>query len=327
MHSFSKQLLPARYCITTITCDQFAIGTEILIYSFLQYNPWFEGDINIVISKLSIENRQRLESIYPVKFINASQQLQQQVNLLREHYPHLHDIHLRFYSLEAFNLPQYDRVVYLDSDMHCAGDIKDLFLSDAPLLACLDGFSYEERIAPIIEKAGFSFTATQCRYGKQFKNSFNAGVISFAPNKLPRDHYLALINMLNLEAWSSYGSSIFTDQMVINRYFENQFEIISSQYNYMVFLGDYLHVIDNIAPYQAKIVHFAGKIKPWNEYDQSALYQSAPHYLQFIQHWRALLNKCRNTTDLTSQAKKLLNHYHWIEKGSDHQLEVISRLF
>jgi lipopolysaccharide biosynthesis glycosyltransferase len=216
----NSQSLPERYCITTITCDQFAIGTEVMLYSILKYNPWFNGDINIVIADLSAEYRQRLQAIYPVKFIHASQALIDKIDVLRSHFTHLQDIHLRFYSLEAFNLTQYDKVVYLDSDMYCAGDIKALFLSEAPLLACLDGFSYEDRIAPIVAKAGLTFDVSETRYGKSFKNSFNAGVIAISPEKLPQTHYQDLVEMLDHQSWLSYGASIFTDQMVINRYWQ-----------------------------------------------------------------------------------------------------------
>lgn len=319
--------LPKHYCITTITCDQFAIGTEVLLHSLLKYNPWFNGDINIVIAELSTENRERLLSIYPITFIQASDILLEKVSVLRKHFNYLKDIHLRFFSLEAFNQPEYDKVVYLDSDMVCAGDIKPLFESTAPLLACLDGFSYEDRIATIVADVGLSLESQCQRYGKHFKNSFNAGVISITPSKLPKNHFQHLVDMLDYQAWLSYGDSIFTDQMVINRYFENQIDIISSEYNYMIFLGSYLDFIDDIAPHQAKIIHFAGKIKPWNNYHQDELIACASDYLPFIYHWRTLLNESRNRRNPHYNAQKLLDQYKWIEQGADHKLKATDRLF
>ncbi|MFZ6765762.1 glycosyltransferase [Undibacterium sp. Di26W] len=319
--------LPSRYCISTITCDNFCIGTEVLLYSVLKYNPWFCGDINIVINELSVANRNRLQAIYPVKFIHASADLVKKVDTLRSHFSYLHDIHLRFYSLVSFNLPQYDKVVYLDSDMYCAGDIKVLFLSTAPLQACLDGFSYEDRIAPLVAQAGLTLPTSQKRYGKHFENSFNAGVISISPQKLGNFNFQELLNMLDHDAWLSYGESIFTDQMVINRYFEGAISSISSQYNYMIFLGDYLNFVDGIHWQQAKIIHFSGKIKPWNDYDQQALWKSAPHYLPFIHQWRELLHEARSINRAYDQAQRVLNQYQWITSGADHQLQALDRLY
>lgn len=321
-----NQLQP-KYCITTISCDQFAIGTEVLLYSFLQHNSWFNGDINIVIADLSACNRERLSALYPINFIQASDQLISKVDVLRNHFPRLKDIHLRFYSLESFNQPDYDRVVYLDSDMFCAGDIKTLFTDKSPLLACLDGYSYEDRIAPIVQEAGLTLPLSNERYGKAFKNSFNAGVIAFSPRKLPKDHYTEMLSMLEYESWLSFDDSIFTDQMVINRYFDNQIEVVSSEYNYMIFLDSYLQFVDKLAPHQARMIHFAGKIKPWNNYHQSELLRHAPHYLPFIQQWRELLDAVRNRHKPQFSAQKLIDQFRWIEQGADHQLEKIGRLF
>jgi len=319
--------MPERYCTVTITCDEFAIGTEVLLYSLLRHNPWYTGDIIIVIAELAQEYRDRLLAIYPVKFIQASAALTQKVSVLRRHFDHLNDIHLRFYSLEAFNQPDYERVVYLDSDMHCAGDVKALFATSAPLLACLDGFSYEERIAPMVAQAGFHLPTCAKRYGQSFTNSFNAGVISCNPSQLPQNHFSDLIEMLDYDAWLSYGDSIFTDQMVINRYFADQFEIISSDYNYMVFLGSYLQYVDQLLPQQAKIVHFAGKIKPWNNYSTAELLSRAPHYIPFIEQWRSLLNAARNHNNLKYQAQQVMRQYQWIEQGADHGLQHTGRLY
>lgn len=319
--------LPGKYCISTITCDNFAIGTEVLLYSVLKYNPWFRGDINIVIADLSAQNRARLQAIYPVKFIQASPGLIQRVDTLRSHFAYLRDIHLRFYSLESFNLPGYDKVVYLDSDMHCAGDISALFTSTAPLQACLDGFSYEDRIAPIVAQAGLSLPTSEQRYGKHFQNSFNAGVIAIRPAQLRNFDFQELIKMLDFDAWVSYGNSIFTDQMVLNRYFEGQFSLISSAYNYMVFLGDYLNFVDGIGAQDAKIIHFAGKIKPWNNYDPLALCQNAAHYLPFLHQWRELLQEARANDRAYYQAQRVLKQYEWITAGADHQLQAVDRLY
>jgi lipopolysaccharide biosynthesis glycosyltransferase len=133
--------------------------------------------------------------------------------------------------------------------------------------------------------------------------------------------------MLDFDAWASYGSSIFTDQMVLNRYFEGKFSLLSSEYNYMVFLGDYLNFVDGVTAEKAKIIHFAGKIKPWNNYNKLALWQNAPHYLPFLHQWRELLQEARSIDRTYYQAQRVLKQYEWITAGADHQLQPIDRLY
>ena len=319
--------LPKKYCIATITCDDFCVGTEVLLYSFLKYNPWFDGDINIVIDQLSAQSRQRLAAIYPINFIKADPRLTSKIEVLKTHFEHLRDIHLRFYSLEAFNMTNYEKVVYLDSDMYCVGDIKELFLNDSKLLACLDGFSYEEYAAPIVEKAGLILNTSSKRYGKHFKNSFNAGVLAIAPPILSQNNFKELMAMLDLEAWKGLGKSIFTDQMIINRFFENQFSIISSKYNYMIFLGDYLNIVDKISFRDISIVHFAGKIKPWNNYRKEEILKKAPHYLRYIEIWRELLSELRNKNNIKHTARKIIEQFEWTESGADAALEIQNRIY
>jgi len=326
---FTKKsnLLPDNYCIVTITCDDFCAGTEVLLYSFLQHNPWFQGAINIVIAELSEACRERLRSIYPVQFVQASNQLITKIDILKTHYKHLKDIHLRFYSLEAFNMTGYDKVIYLDSDMYCSGDMKDLFLNEAPLSACLDGFSYEEKAKPIVEQAGFKLSTSAKRYGKHFKNSFNAGVISISSSILSKKNFEGLIAMLDYDTWSSFGNTIFTDQMIINRYFENQIATISGKYNYTIFLDDYIKYVDNISYDDIRIVHFAGKIKPWNNYRKEEILIKAPHYLKYIDIWRSLLMDVRNKKNPKYQATQIIKQYEWTESGADSTLEVLDRIY
>lgn len=319
--------MPDKYCIVTITCDDFCVGTEVLLYSFLKYNPWFKGDINIVVADLSDQSRERLMSIYPVKFIAASEQLIAKIEVLRDHFDYLRDIHLRFYSLEAFHMTGYDKVMYLDSDMYCSGDMKPLFLNEAPLQACLDGFSYEERIVPMIEEAGMQLEATPERYGKVFQDSFNAGVLVISSPALSKTNYEALVAMLDYEAWVGLGSSIFTDQMIINRHFEGQFSIISSRYNYMIFLREYLKVVDDVAFQDASMIHFAGKVKPWNNYDKADVLDKAPHYLKYIEVWREMLDDLRHKNNPKHQAQLLIDQFEWTMSGADQALRSDDRVY
>ena len=188
-------------------------------------------------------------------------------------------------------------------------------------------FSYEDRIAPMVQAAGLMMPVTAMRYGKSLKNTINAGVLAITKPILSETNYKKLVEMLNLDAWRNLGDSIFTDQMVINRFFEGQIAITSSQYNYMIFLNDYLKYIDKVSFQEAKLIHFAGRIKPWNNYNKEELIKKAPHYLKYIEVWRELLSDLRNQGDINFQAQSLLNQYKWTENGANYQLEENGRIY
>ncbi|MBL4706447.1 MAG: hypothetical protein JKY54_18105 [Flavobacteriales bacterium] len=188
-------------------------------------------------------------------------------------------------------------------------------------------FSYEDRIAPMVQAAGLMMPVTAMRYGKSLKNTINAGVLAITKPILSETNYKKLVEMLNLDAWRNLGDSIFTDQKVINRFFEGQIAITSSQYNYMIFLNDYLKYIDKVSFQEAKLIHFAGRIKPWNNYNKEELIKKAPHYLKYIEVWRELLSDLRNQGDINFQAQSLLNQYKWTENGANYQLEENGRIY
>lgn len=319
--------LPQKYCIATISCDRFCVGTEVLLWSLLKYNPWFAGDINIVIADLSEESRERLRAIYPVNFVPAGDRLARKTEELASRIARLRDLRLRFYSLEAFNMTGYQRVVYFDSDTYCAGDVKNLFTGEHVLAACLDGFSYEQRALPLLDQAGLSLPITESRYGKTFTESFNAGVLAISAPALSERNYEALVAMLDYDTWVELGSSSFTDQVILNRHFEGQFTTLSSRYNYMVFLEEYLKHIDGVGFHDAAVVHFAGRIKPWNDYLTGEILEKAPHYLKYIEIWRELHADLRNKDDAGYRARKILDQYAWTEDAADLELAVQGRIY
>lgn len=319
--------LEAPYCLVTISDEDFSIATEVLLYSFLKYNSWFAGEVIVIADDLSVTHRRRLERLYPIRFIGPDSRLRFKLGILRQHVPDLDVIYRRFFSFEVFRLSRYRRAVYLDSDMYCAGDISELFESRAPLLACPDGFTYSDRILALLAERSGEPTRPAPRYGRTFGESFNAGVISVGSAVLGDPTYRDLLNMLDVDTWTSLGKSIFTDQMVLNIYFENRFTPIHGKYNYMVFLEQYQKCLEDVSFLDAKLVHFAGAIKPWYCYDAAALVHRAPHYIKFIDVWRELLEETRHADDPQIVARRYACQKEWIERYKTHKLRATGRLY
>jgi lipopolysaccharide biosynthesis glycosyltransferase len=314
------------YALVSVTDDDFCIGSEVLIYSFIKYNPWFDGEILLLTTSLSEEARRRLAAIAPVRFLSADPRIETAAARLQEKFPALEDIHHRFLSLETFRLTGYRKVVFLDSDIFCMGDVSELFERPEPLLASFDGYSYEERLDPVLVKAGRSAIGKPVRYGRRFESSFSSGVMAVTGELLSRDTYSGL-----LEAMAGYDPGerlIFTDQMVLNLYFDGSFTPISGKYNYRILLEDYIRYLDGISSLDARLIHFSGAIKPWNNYAMADLLELSPQYIRFIHVWRELLDEVRHRGDEGHVAQRILDQLRLIEGDTAKQTPaVLDRLY
>jgi len=312
-----------------ISDSDFCIASEVLLYSFLKYNPGFDGEVLVITDDPEPEFRERLSGISPVRFVEPDPRLRAAVEALQEQEPRLQGIYRRLFTLELFRLVDYDRVVYLDSDMYCSGDVSELISSTEPLLACPDGFTFADRVRQSLMN-GDASPAT-VRYGKAFSRSFNAGVLSIGHPLLDEAVYLQLLDQLNPECWKDMGPSKFTDQMVLNRFFDGQFTPIHSRYNYVIFLEQYQKCVEQVSLLDARLVHFAGDIKPWNHYDPAQLLDRAPQYIKFMDVWRELLEEARPQPDEASRKVEVKRRFRrqqaWIEAYNQERIEPTGRMF
>ncbi|CAM4026739.1 glycosyltransferase family 8 protein [Pseudoalteromonas byunsanensis] len=310
------------YCLATVTCDNFALGTEVLIYSFLKYNPWFEGDIVIFIDHLSSTNKTRLNAHYPVKFIERSKQIEQATNRLRNHLPQLRaDLHLRLLSLEVLRLRDYEKLVFLDSDGMCCGDIRDVFEHPNEFLAAPDGFAYEHKANKLLANTQSPLLAIPKSYGQSnLTNTFNSGFMAISKSYLTGEHYQGIVRLIDdLSLWRSFGVKGFTDQMLFNIYFKNKVKLTDGRYNFMPFIEQYIQQLDKVTMLDAKFIHFAGVIKPWFNYDDKEILELAPHYLKYLHLWRDVWNECTLGTDNQFAAWRIKQQYYWTENyGAKH---------
>jgi lipopolysaccharide biosynthesis glycosyltransferase len=305
--------LPQPYGLVTITDRDFVVGTEVLLYSFLKYNPWFAGDLIVIEQGLPEDHRDRLQRLAPMRLVRPDPRLEDRTRALRARLPGLDGIYKRFCSFEVFRLAGYRRVVYLDSDICCVGDVSALFAADAPLCACPDGFTYGDRIrAALAEDEGRKTTPT-VRYGRPFEASFNAGVISVGPELLGEETYGGLLDLLDYDAWRALGASKFTDQMALNVHFEGRFAPLEAVYNYMIFLEGYQRCWERVGFADARLLHFAGTIKPWHDYDPHELVERAPQFIKFIDVWRELLQEARAGDRTADMAAAYRRQKSWIE--------------
>lgn len=300
-----------------------------MLYSFHKYNPNFDGDVIVVCDDLPEEHRDRLLRLGPVKFESPDPRLRSAVTALCNKEPSLQDIYRRLFSLEVFRLSNYQRVVYLDSDIYCSGDLSELFTATEPLLACPDGFAYGDRLRSLLSDGEDSKPAE--RYGSRPNDSFNAGVLSIGESLLGDDSYESLLQLLDHSNWKSLGPSKFTDQLALNVYFQGRFTPLHARYNYMIFLEEYQKCLEQVSLLDARLVHFAGAIKPWNRYDPVQLARSAPQFIKFVDVWRELLDEVRNGTEPGTNLAVMKERYqrqkNWIREHNKEGIEPVGRIY
>ncbi len=237
-----------KIAVCTVTNDPFIIGTEILIYSFFKHNPWFDGDFIILHSKslsaISEENKKRLQKIHRVVFREVKEKDYQGVINNFKDKPGMHQrIWPSLYTFETFAMSEYDRVVFLDSDMLITGDMKGAFTSDHHFCVTPDCRIPETEPIRVIKK----------------NKTFNGGFLSLGKDYLQGKHKKGLIKYAEQ---INPKQAVYFDQSIMNEYFKD-FDVmfLSSKFNTLkrafedskrTNIGD------------TRNIHYVGE-KPWNE--------------------------------------------------------------
>jgi hypothetical protein len=272
------------HCLLTITDDGFIDGTEMLVFSFLRHNPWFEGRILVLAGgPLGEASKGRLHALANIEFIAPGADLDARVASLTQAIPALKRAGPRFASLEAFGLVDFERVVYIDSDAFVTGDLSPLFFDHRPLLASPDGSRYDELLGDL----DGAREANRQRYGVALSACFNSGVLSIGGDCLQRHVRDALVASIDPDFWRGVETVGWTDQLILNRHFAGRATLLDGRWNYMPILEAKIRRAHRLHCFDARIVHMAGRCKPW-ETPPDDLFEQAPGLAKFYELWRQL---------------------------------------
>lgn len=250
-----NRVLPERYALVTILNNPFAEHFYVFINSFLENNPWFNGDLIIMysdeLSQLSDDKIEDLKLFYRktiFKKIDTSGDYNDVINLFKSKISqNFHRFIPSVLTIETFNFTDYDKVLYLDSDMLVINSLKDLYLLDHDIAVTRDTSEYIK--VPAIKKAGSDDI------------SLNGGFLLLSGSFMRSDTHVK--NMLNL--FPKLSNPKFLDQSLLNEYFKN-FDVLflSSDYNLLKRCFDDSkrdELINSLK--DIKIIHYVGE-KPWN---------------------------------------------------------------
>lgn len=222
-----------RICFTTVLNDAFAEYFLVLLFSIRKHNPTLAIPLIVMhsetLSQLSTDNQRRIRAQWPdVTFRLVDEKQYERFFPVTP--PRLHAALLK---LDTFNLAGFDRVIFLDADMLCLGDLSGLIGLDVPFAAAPAG---KDRAKKERMKNSFRWMA-----------GFNSGVMVIGKKHLDGWTYRKLRE-------SPLKPCPTADQDILMRFFRwRRIYCLDHRYNYhaqFFWRGDETDV---------KILHYAGK--------------------------------------------------------------------
>lgn len=262
--------------------EAFARGAKVCLYSFLRYNPWFQGRVICVVDAVSPTTLSELRQLFPIEvlpiapeLVSASRRTARQRNLPA-------DQGARLYSLQLFQLPNISRAVFLDADTVCLGDVSELFEVQWDLAAGPD--LQQLTRACRVDPSSTSETESEAAQGSSY--SFNSGVISVSARCMSRSVYEALLQLPGFEVPGARHR--LGDQLVLNYFFRGRVQPLSPRYNFIVSAQAIIRELFGVTLADARVLHFAGYLKPWQISWNDTRACVPPEFLRYYDCWHEL---------------------------------------
>ena len=215
--------------VTVLSTNNYYDGVLVLYESLKRTNPKYnkfvvlindEIDAHIIaeLSKRNIIIR-KMPKIEPSNLVN---------NKTYTHWNYTFD------KLNIFELTEFDKIVYLDSDMYIANNIDELF--DLPHMSgVISGKGYVKKWVEL-----------------------GSGLMVIVPEKGTVDGMKKILNEYD------FGKDV-GDQDIINKYFDwpNKNLAISEKYNLFACFSDYYVKELGYKRDEISVIHFIGSKKPW----------------------------------------------------------------
>jgi hypothetical protein len=244
-----------------VTDAGFLPGTIVLLSSFLRHNPWFTGDIVIIHDGLPEAARAWLHRFPNLRWHAVGNGLKDRLTALAAARPTLGVKLPNLCSLEAFNLPGYDWVLKLDSDVLCTGSAAGLAGIDGALLGSPDQAYFRDQVrhrqtyVPQHKSLGSPDTV--------YAMAFNAGVLFLRPGQLDSRVYADLTERIHPDTWSMVRTG-HSDSIVLNEHFRGGWTPLPEKYNYVISRNAVRYTRPRSALGDAVFLHYIGRPKPWD---------------------------------------------------------------
>ena len=247
----------ANCCFVTAATERFVPGALVALCSFRQHHPGFDGDLVVLHDALPRAQREHLaQACSGVRFEPVSPALRDRLAALAARRPEFAPRLSQFYSLEAFRLHGYRKVLYYDSDVLFQGSVADLFDSPAALLCCGDEVFLRGECR---DPATFAPSAAAA---DALERTFGAGFLLIDSALVEVDCYADLLALVSPDTWCGTATT-HTDQLILNRYFAGRQTLASWRYDFVLPFAEAIRAREGIDAASASALHFAGPVKPW----------------------------------------------------------------
>lgn len=239
------------YCVATIANDRYIKGVLVTLFSFLDNNIWFTGDIVIYSDndtcKLSNENKTKLNALYP-KIIYKEAKPSDFDKIIKHFGNRINPRFINnFYKLYTFGLEEYRHVLFLDSDVIVLGTLEPLFEE-----ADEEFFRTVPSNRTIVRKGKFP------RMRKE--EIFNGGVFLIA--KPSHETEKEIFEFGAKMKFSEKYTGKYADQDILNAYMLGKpVKLFSPIYNDC---RSGFKIDDSYK--NSRVIHYLGPIKPWSEF-------------------------------------------------------------
>ena len=235
-------------------------GTLVALATFAKHHRDFSGDLVVVHDGLCGTQREQLALACPgIRFEPVSTALRCRLDALASACPALAGRWGQFYSLEAFRLRGYRKVLFYDSDVLFQGSIADLFSSPAALLCCPDGVALRGGCR---DAATFAPMPAAGAGPGVLAQPFGAGFMLIDAALVEGGCYAELLALVSPETWRG-SATHHTDQFVLNRGLAGRQTLVSSRYDFALPQAEAIRAREGIDAAAARVLHFSGAIKPW----------------------------------------------------------------
>ena len=275
-----------KICISTVSSTNFLPGTLVLIHSFLRHNPWFNGEIIIIYDDLDATQKQQFGIFQNVVFKKTEDDLLLKIGQLCWNRRKLLPQRRHFYSIEAFGMEGYDRLLFFDSDMLVTGDLNQVVKLPGELLACSD--SHYERLDEVRDRTTFERISANsvANQSKVLTKTFNSGFMAVGKSYLNNKTYEALKQLIHINIFSEITTHN-TDQVVLNLLFDGMVTYLPATYNLILSQSPELILKNKLNRDEIKVLHFTGKYKPWIQSSKLDELLNDPYYEGFIRLWES----------------------------------------
>lgn len=271
--------IPVILCINNIYCQQ----TAALIKSIICNSKFSNYKFYILHSSVDEKNQNLLRQVFnDIEFINIQEYVDKQsiekyentnksINYISS------EMYYRLFIPDIFK--QYDKVLYLDSDMTVIKDISELYNIDIDNYYA--GVVEGKIIKEFIRKNQKVDTYPQYNWkqylsiklNKKDLRYFNSGMLLLNLKKLREDG----IQQKIFEFLKKESPLEFPDQDVLNAFFDEKAKYLPEKYN----------TFHAALTKETVIIHFVGKEKPWNYYKSNESFEHFWKYLKLTPFWNA----------------------------------------